>query len=133
MNKIEVKRWFDHYLADFVAMGRGEVEDVGHILIYYGIPMITSTDAGCMVLTDEGQVLAAAQQQVDGMRAAGYDHSDVLAAETTVLNRSCAVHHGRFARVRADGTEISQVEATYLINDGAAGRRISALIIHSGP
>jgi hypothetical protein len=131
MNKVEVKRWFGSYLADFVAMGRGEVEDVRRILIYYGIPMIISTDAACMFLADETQVLAAAQQQIDSMRSAGYDHSDVLAAETTVLNRSCAVHHGRFARIRADGTEISQIEATYLITDGAAGRRISALIVHS--
>ena len=67
------------------------------------------------------------------MRAAGYDRSEVLAGETTVLNRTCAVHHGRFARLRADGSEISQVEATYVITDGAVGRRISALVVHSGP
>jgi hypothetical protein len=116
-----------------VALGRGEIEDVRRILAYYGVPLIIGIDAGCMVLTDEMQVLAAAEQQIGGMRSAAYDHSDVLAAETTVLNHCCATHHGRFARVRADGTEISQVEATYLITDGEAGRRISPLIVHSPP
>jgi hypothetical protein len=40
--------------------------------------MLLSTDAACMVLTDETQVLAAAKQQIDGMRSAAYDRSDEL-------------------------------------------------------
>jgi uncharacterized NTF2-like protein DUF6841 len=39
----------------------------------------------------------------------------------------------RFARLRADGTEIARLEATYLIAEVPAGRRISAIIIHSTP
>jgi uncharacterized NTF2-like protein DUF6841 len=133
MDTDEVRGWFGSYLADFIALGRGDLDDVRRILDHYGVPMLVSTDAGSTVLTDEDQVLAVARQQVDGMRAAGYDRSEELAGDTTVLNRTCATHRGRFARVRADGSEISQVDATYLITDGAAGRRISAIIVHSGP
>jgi hypothetical protein len=133
MDRDEVRRWFDTYLADFIALGRGDLDDVRRILDHYGVPMMISTDAGTTVLTGEDQVLAVAKQQVDGMRAAGYDRSEVLAGDTTVLNRTCATHRGRFARVRADGSEISQVDATYLITDGAAGRRISAIIVHPDP
>ena len=132
MDADAARRWFDSYLADFIALGRGDLDDVRRILDHYGVPMLVSTDAGTTVLTDEDQVLAVARQQAYGMRAAGYDRSEVLAADTTVLNRTCATHHGRFARLRADGTEISQVEATYVISDGAGGRRISAIIVHSG-
>jgi hypothetical protein len=132
MDADAARRWFDSYLGDFIALGRGDLDDVRRILDHYGVPMLVSTDAGTTVLTDEEQVLALARQQVDGMRAAGYDRSEVLAGDTTVLNRTCATHRGRFARVRADGTEISQVEATYVITDGAAGRRISAIVVHSG-
>jgi hypothetical protein len=131
MDKNEVKRWFDAYLADFVALGRGDADDLGRILDHYGVPLLVSTDGGSTVLMDEEQVLAVARQQVEGMRVAGYDHSDELAAETTVVNGSCALHRGRFARLRADGSEIAQVEATYVITDGRAGRRISALIVHT--
>jgi hypothetical protein len=90
------------------------VNEVGRILAYYGVPLLLSTDTGSTILTDEAQVLGLAQQQIDGMRLADYDHSVELAAETVVLNRSCATHRGRFSRVRLDGSEIAQLEATYL-------------------
>lgn len=131
MDEIEVKRWFAAYLADFVALGRGDIDDVRRLLDHYGVPLLLSSDAGSTVLMDEAQVLEAAQQQIDGMRSAGYDRSDELSAETTVLNGSCAVHRGVFSRRRADGTEIGRLEATYLITDGTAGRRISAIVRHS--
>lgn len=132
MDEFEVSRWYDNYLAEFSALGRAEVDDVRRILEYYGVPMLLSTDAGSVMLADEAQVLAAAQQQFDGMRAAGYDRSEPLdAAATTVLNRSCAIHRASFARLTAEGTEISRLEATYLITDTTVGRRISGLVIHS--
>jgi NTF2-like protein (DUF6841) len=133
MDKVDIRRWFDSYLADFVALGRGDADDVGRMLNHYGVPMLLSTDAACMVLTDETHVLAAAKQQIDGLRSAGYDRSDELAADTTIVNRTCALHRARFARLRADGTEIARLEATYLIAEVPAGRRISAIIIHSTP
>lgn len=133
MDADEARRWFNSYFAEFVALGRGDLDDVRRILDHYGVPLLLSTDAGSAILTDEDQVLAAARQQVDRMRSVGYHHSEELTAETTVLNRTCAIHRGRFARLRADGSEIEQVEATYLITDGAAGLRISAIIVHSGP
>lgn len=131
MDVAEVDRWFAAYLADFAALGRGEGEDVRRMLDHYSVPLILSSDSGCRFLTDEAQVLAAAQQQADGMRSTGYDRSEELVANTTVLNQSCSVHRGRFARLRADGTEISQLEMTYLITDGPAGRRISAMVVHT--
>ncbi|HLN76596.1 MAG TPA: hypothetical protein VK204_06085 [Nocardioidaceae bacterium] len=133
MDTAEIEHWFAAYLADFTALGRGDLDDVGRILAHYGVPLIISSEAGCLFLTDEAQVRATAQQQIDALRAAGYDRSNVLAAATTVLNQSCAVHRGRFVRLRADGSEISSLEATYLITDGPAGRRISVIAIHSAP
>lgn len=133
MDELEVRRWYDAYLVEFAALGRGDVDDVRRILAYYGVPMLFSTDAGTTMLADEAQVLAAAQQQFDGMRSSGYDRSEPLgAADTTVLNRSCAVHRAGFARLTADGAEISRLEATYLITDTTVGRRMSALVVSSG-
>ncbi|TQM02145.1 hypothetical protein [Pseudonocardia kunmingensis] len=131
MDEDDVRRWFDSYLAEFSALGRGTTDDVRRILAYYAVPLLFSTDAGSVVLPDDVQVLAATQQQIDGMRAAGYDRSDELAAGIDVLNASGAVQRGRFARLRADGTEISRLEVTYLIADLPVGRRISAIIVHS--
>jgi hypothetical protein len=128
-----IRRWFDSYLTDFVALGAGEVDDVTRMLQHYAVPMLLSTEAGCTLLADEAQVLAAVRAQTVQMRSAGYHRSEELEAETTMLNPSCAVHRGRFARLRADGTEINRLEATYLITALPVGLRISALVVHSAP
>lgn len=131
MDDVGVDEWFGAYLSDFVALGRGDTDDVRRLLLHYDVPLLLSTDAGTMALTDEAQVLAMARQQVDGMRAAGYDRTEELDATTVVLNGSCASHRARFARLRADGSEISRLEVTYLITGRPEGRRISALVVHS--
>jgi len=131
MDNAEVARWFGRYLETFAALGRGEVKDVGLILAHYGVPLTLSTDDEHLILTDASQVVSAAQQQFDALRADGYDHSEVLAAESKVLNGGCALHHGRFARIRSDGSEMSRFESTYLIVDGPAGLRISVLVRHA--
>jgi hypothetical protein len=127
----DVRKWLDDYLTEFAAQGRGDTDDVSRMLSYYGVPFLVSTDAGTSMLTDESQVLAMAQDQVDGMRAARYDHTEQLDPQTVVLNGSCARHHATFARMRSDGSEISRPELTYLVNDRPEGRRISALVVHS--
>jgi hypothetical protein len=78
-----------------------------------------------------GEVVAAVQEQVDGMRAAAYGRSEILDSEVTVLNSTSALYRGTFSRQRSDGGEISRLTATYLVTDGAAGRCISVLAVHS--
>jgi hypothetical protein len=127
----DVSRWFGEYLDAFAACGRGE-RDTASLLAYYGVPLLLTTDDGLLALTSGDQVVAAVQQQVDGMRAAGYDHSEVLDVEVTVLNSRSALYRGSFSRRRRGGGEISRLTATYLVTDGSIGRRISALAVH-GP
>jgi hypothetical protein len=126
----EVRRWFDEYLDAFAACGRGE-RDTSSLLAYYGAPMLITTADGFYALTTDDQVVAAMQPQVDGMRAASYDHSVILDSDITVLNSTSALLQATFSRRRSDGSEIQQLTGTYLITDGAAGRRISVLAIHS--
>jgi hypothetical protein len=126
----DVGRWFGEYLKVFEACGRGESE-AGSLLAYYGVPLLIATDDGFIALETEEQVVAAAQQQIDGMRAAAYDHSDVLRAEITVLNATSAFYRGDFSRRRADDEEIGRLTVTYLVTDGSVGRRISTLVLHT--
>ena len=126
-----VSRWFGEYLDAFAACGRGE-KDTAFLLAYYGVPLLLTTDGGFFALTSDDQVVAAVQQQVDGMRAAGYSRSEMLGSEVTVLNSTSAVYRGTFSRHRSDGAEIGGLTATYLVTDGAVGRRISVLAVH-GP
>ena len=125
-----MSRWFDEYLDAFAACGRGE-KDTAVLLGYYGVPLLLTTGGGFFAATSDDQVVATVQQQVDGMRAAGYNHSEILGSEATVLNSTSAVYRGTFSRHTSDGGEIGRLTATYLVTDGAAGRRISVLAVHS--
>lgn len=130
MDDNDVDHWFGEYLDAFAACGRGE-KGAASLLAYYGVPLLSATDDAFIALTSEDQVTAAAQQQIDGMLAANYDHSNVFSSDVTVLNATSAVYRGAFSRRRADGTEISQLTVTYLVTDGSVGRRISALALHT--
>lgn len=126
----DLSRWFGEYLDAFAACGRGE-QDTASLLVYYGIPLLITTDGGFFALTSDDQVVAAVQPQVDGMRAAGYQRSEVLGSEITIVNATSALYQGMYAYHRGDGSEISRVTVTYLVTDGAAGRRISVLAVHT--
>jgi hypothetical protein len=125
----DVSRWFDEYLDAYAACGRGE-RDTASLLAYYGVPLLVTTDSGFFGLTTGDQVVAVVQQQIDGMRAAAYDRSEILDSEVTVLNAASALYRGTFSRQRGDGSEISRLTMTYLVTDGPAGRRISAFAVH---
>ena len=126
----EVSRWFGQYLDAFASCGRGEAETAS-LLAYYGVPLLVTIDGGVFALANGDQVVAAVQRQVDEMRAAGYSRSEILKSEVTVLNGTSALYRGTFSRRGSDGHEISRLTATYLVTDGAVGRRISVLAVHS--
>ncbi len=125
-----MSRWFGEYLDAFATCGRGE-SDTGSLLEYYGVPLLLTANTGFFALTSDDQVVAALQPQVDGMREAAYDRSEMVDPEVTVLNFTSALYRGTFSRQRSDGGEISRLTATYLVTDGAVGRRISVLAVHS--
>jgi uncharacterized NTF2-like protein DUF6841 len=127
----DLRGWFDEYLRAFAACGRGERDDLHVLLRYYGVPLLLSTDEAALALDSEEAVLNAARQQVEGMRAVSYDRSETLESEIVALNATSAIHTAAFSRRRADGSEIGRLRATYLITEGQAGRRISALAVHS--
>jgi hypothetical protein len=127
----DVERWFGEYLAAYAACGRGERE-TGSLLAYYGVPLLITTDAGVFALADAEQVVAGVQPQITAMRRAGFDRSEVLGTEVTVLNATTALLGGRFSWQRADGREITRATVSYLVTDGPAGPRIAVLAVHGG-
>jgi NTF2-like protein (DUF6841) len=124
----DVTWWFGEYLDVFAECCRGE-RDTGALLGYFGVPLLLTTDGGYFALASEEQVVAGLQPQIGQMRAAGYARSEILGAEITVLNATSALYQGKISRQRGDGSEISLLVATYLVTDGPAGRRFSALAV----
>lgn len=127
----ELRAWFDDYTGAFVACARGDSDDVQTLLDYYGVPLLIATDEASLALTSEDEVLRGVRREVEGLRAAGYDRIETLDSESTSLNATTAIHKAEFSRLRADGSEIGRLRATYLITDGRDGRRISAVAVRA--
>jgi hypothetical protein len=130
MNDKDVREWFGRYLDAFAACVKGE-RDTASLLAFYGVPIVFTTDDGCFALTLEEHVIGAVQPQIDALRAAHYARSEIVESNVTVVNAHSAIVDCAISRQRADGTEISRLGATYIVTDGARGRRISLLAVKS--
>lgn len=130
MDNKAVSDWFAEYLEAFVACCRGDRETPS-LLAYYGVPLLLTTDGGFYALTSDEQVVGGVGQQVNEMRAAGFDRTEAFGSDVTVINATSAFYRATFSRQRGDGSEINRITGTYLVTDGAAGRRISVLAVHS--
>jgi hypothetical protein len=131
MDELGIRAWFGQYLKALAARGRGESDDLAALLEYYAVPLVVATEEAAEALTATEDVMGFARKQVDGMRAANYDHTETLDSEVTALNTTSALYRADFVRQRADGSEIGRLGVTYLITDGPAGLRISAVAIHA--
>lgn len=131
MTSSDVHDWFDAYLKTFVAFGRGDRADIASLSGYYDVPLLLTADRGALALNSEDSVARALEEQIDGMRSAGYDRTLLLESHVEILNAVSALYRGHFSRRRSDGSEIGRLRVTYLITDRGTGPRIGALIVHS--
>jgi hypothetical protein len=123
-----VNRWFDEYFATFEACARGD-RDMSELLSNYGVPLIFTSDAGVTTLMTDDEAAAVIQSLVDGLRANGYHHTDVLHPEVTILNSVSALYRGTLSRRTADGEEFDCPTVTFLVTDDVAGLRVVVLAI----
>jgi hypothetical protein len=121
-----VNRWFDEYLETFSACTRGD-RDLSALLSHYGVPLILTTDDGVTTLMTDDEAAAVMQSLVDGLRANGFHHVEVLHSEVSVLNSTSAIYRGSMSRRNVDGGEIGTPTVTYLVTDDIAGLRIVLL------
>src|SRR5919199_5303088 len=84
--------WFDDYLSAFGGLGRGELDDPRVLLDYYAVPLLLTTDDAALALTTEDDVVDAVRRQIAGLRDAGYDRSQTIRSELSVLNARTALY-----------------------------------------
>jgi hypothetical protein len=121
-----VNRWFDEYFETFSACARGD-RDMSELLSHYGLPLVLTTDDGVTTLMTDDEAAAVMQSLVDGLRANGYHHTDVLHSDVSLLNATSALYRATMSRRNADGGEIGCPAITYLVTDDVAGLRIVLL------
>jgi len=124
-----VSRWIDEYIDTFAACTRGD-RDMSVLLSHYGVPLILTSDDGVITVMTDDEAAAVMQSLVDGLRANGYDHTDVMHSEVSVLNAVSALYRGTLSRRSRDGGEIDCPTITYLVTDDVAGLRIVLLATH---
>ncbi len=124
-----VSRWFDEYLDTYAACARGD-RGMAALLRHYSVPMIVSSDAGVISLMTDDEATAVMQSQLDSLRASGYQRTEVLHSEVSLLNSTCALYRATLSRRNVDGGEIDCPTITYLIVDDLAGLRIAVLAAH---
>ena len=100
------------------------------LLSCYGVPLIVTSDDGVIDVMTDDEAAAVMQSQVDGLRALGYHHTEVLHSEVTVLNSTSALYRASLSRRNVDGGEIGCPTITYLVTEDAAGLRIALLAAH---
>lgn len=124
-----VSRWIDGYLNTFAACARGE-GDMAALLGHFGVPMIITSDEGIVTLMTDDEAAAVMQSQVDGLKALGFERSDLLHSDVSVLNDVSALYRCTLSRRNGDGGEIDCPTITYLVTDDVAGPRIVLLAVH---
>jgi hypothetical protein len=124
-----VSRWFDEYFDTFSACARGE-RDMSALLGLYGVPLIITTDDGVITMMTDDEAAAVMQSLVDGLRANGYHHTDVVHSEVSVVNSVTALHRCTMSRRNREGAEIGRPAITYLVTDDVGGLRIVLLATH---
>jgi len=102
---------------------------MSELLSNYGLPLIFTSDAGVTTLMTDDEAAAVIQSLVDGLRANGYHHTDVLHPEVTVLNSVSALYRATLSRRRADGEEFDCPTVTFLVTDDVAGLRVVLLAV----
>ncbi len=125
-----VDRWFAEYFASFEACARGE-GDMSELLPHYGVPLIFTSDAGVTTLMTDDEAAAMMQGLIDGLRANGYHHTDVMNPEVSVINAASAMYRATLSRRNADGDEFDCPTVTFLVTDDVAGLRIVLIAVQS--
>lgn len=121
--------WIAEYLGTFAACARGEA-DMATLLNCYGVPLIVTSDDGVTTLMTDDEAAAVIQSLIDGLRANGYHHTEVLQPEVVVFNSTSAMYRAVVSRRNSTNDEIDCLTITYVVIDDVAGPRIVVLASH---
>lgn len=117
-----------HFLHDYCAAFRpGNIPEIAK---FYHLPVTMIFGDQVNTLTTEHKVVSMLGAVVQSLVSRGFDHSRVDDCYIHPLTNHSALISATFSRLKADGTVLEQLGATYTVINTGDGYRIAVLVAH---
>lgn len=123
-----VRAWYGRYLAVFMALARGERDDVAALLDFYAAPLVLATEGRVTIMPTAEAVLELAQSLIVQLRQADYAGSETHRLEARPLHARAAWIEGTFSRRNRAGAIFERFGVAYLVVRPEDGWRIAAIV-----
>ncbi|HEY1339493.1 MAG TPA: nuclear transport factor 2 family protein [Bryobacteraceae bacterium] len=100
------------------------------IFPFFHEPATLISSQGVFVAAKPADVAAVFQQAIDGLRAAGFGHSELAVKDERSLSATASLIRGVAIRYHADGHELNRAGVTYVLNRTGDTWKIAVLILH---
>jgi hypothetical protein len=131
--EIEVRQWYDAYVATFVSLAVGQRTDLDSLLDFYGVPLQVVTDDGYQTLPTRDAVLSFARSTIESLARANYGGSTLQRVDIRPLNARTAFIEGVFSRHDLQGNEFDRAGAAYLAARTNQGWRVTSFVPRTTP
>lgn len=116
----EVDQWFSEYFNAFIEIGAGKI-DPNKILLYWGVPLHTSSPKHTKWLMSPEDVVAVLNDMQGVLKETGYTHTEALDKEITIYNENASRVDTIMSRRRRDGAEVDRVAVSFELRRAGDG------------
>jgi hypothetical protein len=124
MSNEAVNQVMADYYRDFSTL------NVQAILPYFTVPSFLVGPQGVIPIPDRTALVAVFGPVMDGLRAKGYDRSELELGYVKSLSSSAALIGGVAVRYTGDGQPPERVGVTYVLHKTETGWKFATLILH---
>lgn len=112
------------YYRDFSTL------NVQAILPYFNEPSLLIGPQGVIPIPNRAALAAVFGPVMEGLRAKGYDRSELELGYVKSLSSSAALIGGVAVRYKTDGQQLERVGITYVLHKTKSGWKFATLILH---
>lgn len=112
------------YYRDFSTL------NVQAILPYFNEPSLLIGPQGVIPIPNRAALAAVFGPVMEGLRAKGYDRSELELGYVKSLSSSAALIGGVAVRYKTDGQQLERVGITYVLHKTKSGWKFATVILH---
>ncbi|RXH57183.1 hypothetical protein [Granulicella sibirica] len=116
----EIDQWFTEYFNAFIAIGAGKMNPE-RILLYWGIPLHTSSPKHAKWLNTPQEVVAVLNEMQEVLKKIGYTHTEALDKTITTYNENASRVETIMSRRGSDGAEVDRAAVSFELRRAGNG------------